>query len=300
MAAPAQPPFGTAQALSLGAQQAVSLWPAALGLFLCGAAEVLAGLVAVLGALEWATDSANVGLAALGGAVVVWLAARVLRALVEGGALRQGAARMQRRGFLPLAAEAVSAAPRTLSFLAWSLPLELLYAAGAGLAMLTASAAYFGALGAKHGGFLSSASLALLLTLWAPAAVAWALWGPVAFVRAVRRDEGVLVSLYDAAGELWRRPWQRLAVLVVTGAAAAVAELVLGGMVSVFSAPSLPSTVAGQLVSGLLAAYVAGLVGLCRLQAFLALGLNDDGVLPAPILTAELVVDAVPVSPAPG
>lgn len=166
--------------------------------------------------------------------------------------------------------------------------------------MLAASAAYVAALGAKHAGFFPTVALALFLTIWAPAAIAWALWGPVAFVRAIRRDEGVLVSLYEAAGELWRRPGPRLAVLFITGVAAAVADLVLSGLVNVLSAPSLPSTLAGQTVSGLLVAFLAGLAGLCRLQAFLALGLNDEGGLPAPILTAEIVVDALPVGPSPG
>ncbi|MHB8874435.1 MAG: hypothetical protein ACYC8T_12175 [Myxococcaceae bacterium] len=303
-------PGSSSRALSLGAKQALSLWPAALAVFGCGAAEVLAGLIATVGVLEWLTGSSQVGQAALGAALSAWLAARILRALAEGGAIRQGAERMTGRGFLPLAAEAVRAAPRSLSFLAWSLPLELLYAGWRTLALIATLGAYFQALGTKQTGVLSSAALALFLTLSIPVAIAWALWGRVAFVRAVRRDEGVLISLYQAAGELWRRPWPRVIVLFATGAAAVAAELVLGGFVNALSSsqpePSLRLALAGQVVGGILVAYVASLVELARLQALLALELGDEGTLPvprppspppAPIVDAEIVVDAQPVPP---
>lgn len=67
--------------------------------------------------------------AALGGFASAALFSRVLGALIAGGVLRQGAAAFQGRPVGPLLQEVLAAAPRTLSFALWTLPLELLTSA---------------------------------------------------------------------------------------------------------------------------------------------------------------------------
>jgi hypothetical protein len=286
-------------ALRLGFQQAVSLWPAAIAAFLCGAAEVLAGLVLMLGLLAWVQGGfSHVGMAALGASGTGWLAARTLRALVEGGAIRQGSQRMRKKGFLSLAVEASRAAPRSLSFLWWSVPLELLHLVGSSVAVAAGLLAYARALGEQQGGVLSSAALALRLSLIVPVSIAWALWGRVALVRAVNRDQGVLISLFEAAGVLARRPWPRVLILLVTGFAALIAQAVLTGMVNAVmpgfgeAQVDWDLSLAGQWVAGVLISFWAALIELTRLQSLLALELEEE----PPVAPPPRIIDAEPVA----
>lgn len=305
-------PISTGSSLRLGFSEAVSLWPAALLVFLTLAAEVVGGLVASFAALFWLVGEAHVGQAALGGAITASLGARILRTVVEGGALLQAKERLRRRAAAPLWRAMLGGASRALRYLLWLAPLEALAAGWRWLAIIATVWAYGSALASGEHGALASAALALLLALSLPLALAWSSWRRLGFVRTVGRDEGALASLHDAAGALWRRPWPFVVVVLVTGALALAAELTLSSFVNAVAQPApdaLPSfelALAGQLVAGVLVAFVAALLELSALQAFLALDLGERGELPEPprpppiaALPAEPILQALPAEPAP-
>lgn len=293
-------------ALGLGAAQAVSLWPVAVLTFLARAAESTSALIASAGLLLHLVDGARASLATLGGALTGWLLARILRALLEGAALRQGQERQLAREVRTLLREVLSAAPRSLYFLFWMAPLELLAQSWRWLALLAAVGAYLQALGQGSHGFSASASLALYLTLLLPLAIAFAAWRRVGFVRSVARDQSALLSLSQAASALWNRPWPYLAVLFATGLLAAVADFSLSALVASLSPPSAPDQLelsfVSRLVSAILVSFPAALLELWLLQAFLALDLDERGSLPRlrpqppPPVQAQPVIDALPVT----
>lgn len=307
----------TAIGLKLGWAQAVSLWPATLLLFLCRTALLLCSTATGLLVLKAFTSTEVTIAAAAAGLGTAWVLAHVLRALVLGGALRQAALRLREQPPGALAAQAVAAAPRSLAYLLFGTLLELAADVYRGLLLLVTGWLYVEALGQHRFGALSAAGLALALTLLLPVALAARLVVEVALARSAGCDEGYLTSLYEAAGALWRRPWPWVSLLVNTGLLAWGADLAFSGTVALVASPASGSfdlAVAGHLASGMLLAFVAALLELARLDAFLALELDARGELPRPpepepapppepivssepVLTAEPIVSALPVPP---
>ncbi len=131
-------------------------------------------------------------------------------------------------------------------------------------------------------------------------------------MRAVAGEEGVAISFYEAAGDLWKRPWPMVLILAVAGLAGGLADATLSTMVNLIASPGrddlrLSLALASQITGGVLVAYTAAIFELVRLQSFLALDLERRGLLPAPrtpppapqVGVAEPVIEARPVDPWP-
>lgn len=302
------PELSTAGALRLGLAQAVSLWPATLSLFLCRAADVLAG--AGLGLLPLrALEGSWVALAAgAAGLFAAWCGVQLLRALILGGGLRQAARRLGAQPVPGLLDGMATASPRALRYLLFGSLIELLALAYRWLLLAAAGWLYVEALGQLRFGAAASAALALALTLALVLGGLARLWVEVALVRSVGRDVGYLASLYEAVAALRARPWPHVGALVITALLAWCADLTLSAAVAPLASPlsgSLSLALAGHVAAGVLVAFAAALLDFTRLDAFLALDLDSRGALPAapaprpepPIVLAEPIVSALPVAP---
>ncbi|MFZ5468736.1 MAG: hypothetical protein ACOZIN_04785, partial [Myxococcota bacterium] len=275
------------RALKMGLLQALSLWPAALLLFLVSAVEVFAGFLIPLGIGAWLFGADQALVPALGAWFAVWLGAQVLRVLVQGGAVRQGGRLWKGEPPGALSAQALAASPRSLSYLCWMVPIDLLALGWRWVALLAAGWAYGRAFAEGEGGFFAAGSLAAALVLGLFLGLVTGTWKRAALVRAIHHDQGVLGSLYDAACALCVRLWPHLLLVVVFGLIALVGEATFSSMASLVirpvpgELPPLMLGLAGQLVAGLLGSFVSAIVELAALQGFLALALDERHELPA-------------------
>ena len=297
-------PLGVRRALRLGFAQAVSLWQSVLLLFAAEVVEVLAMLWLAVMFFAAPEDSPDLLSAGLGATLVAWLFSRALHVFVLGGALRQGAQRMRRMKVDPLIAQGAMAAPRSFSYLAWSVLLQFLSSLWKVAVLVSALWLYFRALLEQEGGLIASIGLGLALAIVAPLGFFLPLWLEVALVRSVLREEGFLASLFDSVVVLLQRPGAYIALAAITGFIAWTINVALSGMLNVagsWEAPSMTLGVAQNAAVGVVTAFVTTLFELTWLHAVSALTLDESGSLPRepilaiPIPLAEVVVAALPV-----
>lgn len=288
-------------AIRLGFVQAGSRWATGLFAALATMVEVFAGVVGMLGALAWLLGYSRAGPIALLTTVLCLLASRVLLTFVQGGAIRHGAKWLKGEATGTSLEEMFAAAPRSLAWLSWTLPLELLGMLWKWVGLAALLWAYGRALVTGHGGAGASFTLALFVTLALPLALLWAMLSRAALVAAVRDDVGPFVAASRALAWISARPGAFFAVLLVGLAGAMGAQLVLsifGGAVSPDGASSLEHGIAEQLAGGVLAAFVAALFDLFILHGFTALVSAPSPVAPAAPAVAIAPVPDLPPPPA--
>ena len=311
MTSTAEPTISLGQAFRIGFAQAVSLWPAAILVFglrtmqtLAAFALPMALLRSTLGSLRaslwlWAT-----------GSLLVWLLVQVGASIAIGGSLRQGAERMRGNAPGSLLSQAAVAAPRALSYLFWGSLLELIRFGWSLLAFTGAGLSYLQSLIGGSGRMVSSAALALCVTLSLLTALLAAIWFEVAFVRAVIRNHGYLASLLEATTAMRVRLSTFVWLMLLTGGLAWALNGTLSALFAFTGqlASAWQLTVAQQISVGVLSAFVATVFELTRLQGIGALTLDVlalsklKGIAPIraePIPVAEVVVPALPAAEPP-
>ncbi len=279
-------------AIRLGFTQAASRWATGLFAVLASCAEVLAGMTLMLGALALMLGHERAGPAALLAAVLGLLAARIMLALVHGGAIRQSARWLRGESSGTTLEELFHAAPYALGWLLWTLPLELLGALWKWVGLAALLWAFGHALAARSGGVSASLALAMFLTLVLPLALFWALVRRTALVAAVRDGLGPLDAALEAVDRIANRPLAYVGVLIVGLSGALAADVFLsmfGGALSP-DGGELEPALASQLVGGVLAAFTGALFELVILFGFTAL--ESEPAAPPPLPVA-------PVSPQP-
>lgn len=287
-------------AIRLGFLQAASRWATGLFAALATMVEVFAGVVGMLGALAWLQGYSRAGPIAILTTVLCLLASRVLLTFVQGGAIRHSAKWLKGESTGTSLEEMFHAAPRSLAWLLWTLPIELLGMLWKWLGLAALLWAYGRALVTGHGGAGASFTLALFVTLAFPLALLWAVLSRAALVAAVRDDVGPFVAATRALAWISERPGAFFAVLVVGLAGATGAEVVLsifGSGMSPERTVSLEYGLADQLAGGLLVAFVGALFDLAILHGFTALVSAPAPApppLPAPVVPIAPVADLPP------
>lgn len=304
--------ISTGKALRLGLSLGFGLWPAGLAAFGAACLEVLAEALLALGIWAWFLGSTHALAPAVGAWISLWLFAQLLRVLVQGAAIQQGRSALEDKPPNSFPASVLMAAKRSLVFLLWAFVLDLALVLWRWVALIAGAWAFISALRAEKLVGLSSASLALALSLGLLLGLVWALWKREAFVRSVAFDQSALVSFHEGAWALAHRMWPRLGVLSATVLFAAIAELIIASMAGSLSPPfeglsSVSLTFSVELVTGILAAFVGAISELAALQGFVALQLDEKGLLPQPLPPpvppmATLIPDAqlLPDPPSPG
>jgi hypothetical protein len=271
-------------ALKLGFTQAASRWATGLFAVLATVVEVIAQVIGVLGGLCWVEGDARTGPIALAAGFVCALCGRLMLALVQGGAIRQSAAWLKGQGTGTTLEEMFTAAPRSLAWFLWMLPVELFAMLWKWLGLAALLLAYGRAFAAHRGAVSAAAALAMFLTLSLPLALGWAGLRRAALVSAVRDEVGPWVASTRALAALGGRPGAHLVVLLVGVAGAVVSETVLSVFGSAVSRPELMAVepmIAGQLAIGALVAFTAALFDLVILYGFTALDLPPKPPIPA-------------------
>lgn len=296
------------RALKLGLGQAMSRPAATLGMGLCRAVDALCG-VAISAAVIGGAVGNEAGLPAfIGLAVASGLSGAVMRAVILGGGLRQGAAAMREQPVPTFGAATSEAARRSFVYAAVSVLLDFLARAWVWLALGTSMWLFIRALLFKEGGALGSAAVAFTLTVAMPLLLGVSLVTEVGFARATARSEPYAVALYEAVGTLWRRPWTPLSLFALYAVISSIFSFTVSAMVNAASSgdPFGPTVwslmLAGQTVAAILGAMIAALFDHARAQSLLALELDAAEPLPkppAPIPLAPLipVAQIVPVAP---
>jgi|GEM_PF-4831713 len=310
MTSAAEPTVSVGRAFRLGFAQAVSLWPAAILVFGLRAVQTLAAFALPVALFRSTLTSLRAGLWLWAtGSVLVWLLVQVASVIAIGGSLRQGAERMRANAPGSLLSQAAVAAPRGLSYLFWSSLLELIRFAWNLLAFTGAGLSYLRSL-IGDGRMISSAALALCVTLSLLTALLATIWFEVAFVRAVIRNQGYLPSLLEAATAMRVRLSAFVWLMLLTGGLAWALNGTLSALFGFTGrvAPAWQLTVAQQISVGVLSAFVATVFELTRLQGIGALTLDVlalakfKRIAPIeaePIPVAEVVVPALPAAEPP-
>lgn len=271
-------------ALRLAFSQAPSRWATALFAVLATFADVMGSSIALLGGAAWLAGAERTARVALLGALLVALVSRTLLAFVHGGAIRQSAAWLRGEGTGTALEEMFAAAPHSLRWFLWTLPIELLATLWKWLGLAAVVVAYGYALGTGRAGFSASVAFALFFTLSLPLALGWAALARATLVSAVREGLAPFAAASRALTELAARPGAYLAVLVTGAFGAALAEAMLSLFGSAFT-PSgnldLEPMLARQLAVGLLTAFTAALFELVILYGFTALAVAPPP--PAPL-----------------
>lgn len=283
--------IATSAAIKLGFTQAFSRWATGLFAALASMAEVFAGVIAMLGAVSWLQGDARTPKVAMLAAVLTMLCARILLALVQGGAIRHSAAWLKGQGSGTTLEEIFSAAPRSLAWFLWTLPIELVATLWKWVGLAMVVFAYGRALGTHHAGGGAALTLALFLTLALPLALGWAALRRATLVISVRRDLGAWAAASQAVAALTARTGAFYAVLftgLFTGGIAEAVLSVLSSGLSPSNASGFEPMIASQLASGVLLAFAAALFELVILYGFTAL--DSEDVAPA------VAAVAVPVS----
>lgn len=296
--------------LSLGGKAAFSSWGAFVAAFLASAVASLAtsaaaGLVWLFlsGARE---QTVAVGALGLG---LLWLTARLVRAIALGAGVLQASDRLRGSPARPSAEAAAEGASRSIAWFVDGVVFDWLRGAWQALALAATGYLYLRALVLGQHGLGSAVGLALAATVAVALWIAVRLWLDVSIARALSRGESFLVALYESAGALWDDPWRPLAILVITGVLAALFEafagLAPGQLVGPGGVQAMWAT--GAVIGAAVVGFVDTGAQLLRLGALAALELGRSGSLPEPptparaepILQAEIVVDAKPLSPSP-
>lgn len=281
--------ISTGAAIKLGFTQAASRWATGLFAVLASTAEVIAGVIALLAFFAWLNGGERTAPVAIAAAVAALLAARILLAFVHGGAIRQSAAWLKGLPSGTTLEEMFHAAPRSLAWFAWTLPIELLGALWKWLGLAALLWAYGRALATGAAGCSAALSLSMFTVLSLPLAIGWSALRRAALVAAVRDELGPFDAMARAAATLLARPGAHLAVLIVGLAGAFVAETMLsifGSVLSPSELLALEPTLASQLGVGSLVAFAVALFELVILYGFTAL---ETGPAPAPHPAAPAV-----------
>jgi hypothetical protein len=292
-------PLTTGRALGLGWRTALVSWRTYLGAFVAAWIAALAALAA--GEWLWPLLAGVPGRAVAAGVLgfgLLWLTASLLRAICLGAGAHQAVSRLREREVPGDAASLARAASPSLAWFGVGGLLELFWSAWQALAFTTAGVAYLRALVGGTQAVTSALLLALAGVLALVLGIALRLWLDVAWARALSREEGFLVALFETAGSLWARPWPWLIALLCTGAAAfagrMVAAFVPGRLLGPGGVQGL--WLAGALIGTALVAFIDTGSMLWRLGAFAALTLDEGGLLPRPPpARAELILEAEPV-----
>ena len=307
MTSSAEPTVSLGQAFRLGFAQAVSLWPAAILIFGLRAVQTLAAFALPMALFRSTLSSSRTWFWLWAtGSLLVWLLVQVGVVIAIGGSLRQGAERMRGNASGGLLSQAAVAAPRAMSYLFWGSLLELIRQGWGLLAFTGAGLSYLQSLVGGDGRIISSAALALCMTLSLLTALLATIWFEVALVRAVIRNQGYLASLLEAATAMRVRLSTFVWLTLLTEGLAWALNGTLGALLAFRgrSAPSWQLMVAQQISVGVLSAFVATVFELTRLQGIGALTLDVlafpklKGIAPIqaePIPVAEVVVPALPV-----
>lgn len=267
--------IGAGSAIRLGFTQAFSRWATGFFCILVSIAEVFCGVILMLGFLAWLNGGARSGPIAIGAAVLGMLSARILLAFVHGGAIRQSAAWLEGRGTGTTLEEMFTAAPRSLGWFLWTLPIELLGALWKWVGLGALLFAYGRALLTRDGGFSASVTLAMFVTLALPLALGWALLRRAALIAAVRDELGPFAAASRGLSWIAARPGAWFAVLAVGVLAGAGAELVISMFGSAVSPEGgldlIEPVIASELAGGVLVAFTWALFELVILFGFTAL-----------------------------
>jgi hypothetical protein len=260
-------------ALRLGFQQAVSRSGTTLFAVLATIAEVLAGTTAMLGMFLWLDEAHKPAELAFGAAVVGILSARIMLALVQGGAIKQSDAWLRGQGSGGTMEEIFNAAPTSLAWFAWTLPIELLGAAWKWLGLAAGLYAFTHALAAGHGGFSASVALAAFVCLSVPLAIAWSALRRATLVSSLRRGVGPFRASAAALTALIQRPGAFAVVLFVGLFGAAVCEGGLSLVSSIISPDDfgLETALTQQLCVAVLVGFTTAMFDLAILYGFTAL-----------------------------
>lgn len=280
-------PIPMSSALALGLREAVSLAPATLALF---AARAMAGLAvaslswSVIG--TWMVGSAPVGLAAAAGLLVFWLCAELLAGVVLAGALSQGRARLMGAPVPGFAESVIAQASRGLTYPFWVMAIQLLVTLWRWAALAAAATLYFRAIERGSGGFIGSSALALAIALALPLGLLAMLWLRVSLVDSVHAQRPVGASLFESVGLLRQHFFTPLAIIVIAGILAGIAEGAVSATLAPLASPrrldsELFRLAALATLSGaVLAALPVALFELAGWHGLMALRLSWSGELP--------------------
>lgn len=294
--------IGWAEALRLGGIACMRSWPAALAMVLAESAGVIFG--GAFGLFFWVGSGARGAgalVAGLGATLFFSVLAWVLGGLALGAALRQTDRSL--RGLPPeelIDAVAASSAS-ALTYLVVSLWVKAFAFVFAWVSGVATISAYLASLsGEGVGGVVASAAVALALTCAVLLGIGVILWTEAALVRSIGGPQGYLTALFEAGGDVSRRPGAYAGIFAITAGVALGLEVLASGLFGLTFRWDL--ALWSQVSVGLVTAPVRLGFQLCRLQAFFALWLDSQGRLPkvAPVESiplAPVLWTAVPVGP---
>jgi hypothetical protein len=260
-------------AIRLGFTQTASRWATSLFAALAAIAEALAGVTALLGGLAWLDDREGSGMVALGAAIAGVLAARIMLALVQGGAVRQSGAWLSGQSSGTTMEELLAAAPRSLGWFAWTLPIEALGALWKWLGIGAVLYGYGHALSARHAGCTAALAFSAFTCLAIALGLAWGALSRATLVWAVRRQTGPFRAAADALTALLKRPGAFGLVLVTGLIGATVLSFGIGLLANGLTPDQqdVEEILMGQLATGVLIAFGGALFDLFILYGFTAL-----------------------------
>lgn len=293
------------RALKLGFTQAMSLPGATLGMAAARMVDALA-TVTLSAALIAGVMNGDAGAKALIGMALVASAAAVfLRALLLGGGLTQGHARVRELPKPALMIAAADASRRSFVYAVLAALLDFVARSWVWLALGSSGWLFVRALLHREGGAFSAAALAFTLTVALPLLLAVALLTETAFARAIARGEPYAVAVYETVGSLWARPWPALSLFLICGVIAGLLQFPVSAMVSALTSSTDPFAptdwslvFAGQFVVAILGSIVGALTDHARAQSLLALEADGHQPLPpAPIPVAPVIIPVAAVIP---
>jgi hypothetical protein len=267
-------------AIRLGFQQSASRWATSLFAVLASIGEVLAGATLMMAGVAYAEGGERSSAVAVGAGLAGLLASRILLALVQGGAVRQSGAWLKGQGTGSTMEEVLAAAPKSLAWFAWTLPIEVFASLWKWLGLAAVLFGYVHAIATREAGCSASLALSAFACIAFFLAVGWSLLSRATLVWTVRRANGPFHASADALLALVRRPGAFFAVLATGLFGAAALSAVISVMANALTPDQqgLEQILSGQLATGVLLAFGGAWFDLVILYGFTALEADATAV----------------------